>query len=485
MANPDYATKNRAGRRSRLRALIYTRVSDDRRKGQSPREQEAEAREECERRDWEVAEVVTDAVGASRYSKGTRAGWEAVKRRLAVGDIDVLVTWESSRAQRGLDGYTDLRRLCVEYDVMWSYQGKIYDLNDGDDRYKTGQDALNDERSSEETSRRVLRTTRAQARLGRPHGRRLYGYRREYDGGQLVRAVPDIIVDDAGREVGGEALVIRRIFRDYIGGIGARTIATALTAEGVPTPNRNAKWASSTVRSLLRNPSYVGERWRRGEKVGDADWEPVIDRELFDLVQTRCAAQAAGPVRQASVAWLLTGTGRCGVCGGRLGGLKRSNGQRAYQCRERFCVARHRDKVDAYVVAELLERLTNPDVLEQLSGSSPDPAVESARATSAKLQAQLADAVAVFNRGDLSATTLGHIEADLLPKIAEADRAVRRALVPLLVVLPDEPDQAWWDSLDRNLQREIVRAWIVSVVIEPTVHKKKFDPSKIRIEFRG
>jgi DNA invertase Pin-like site-specific DNA recombinase len=466
----------------RLRALIYTRVSDDRARGRSPREQEAESRDECDRQDWDVVDVVTDSKGASRHSSGHRSGWETVRRRLAAGDIDVLVTWESSRAQRGLDEYTELRRICVDHGVQWSYKGRLYDLNDGIDRYTTGQDALNDERASEEVSARVLRSTRAQAKQGRPHGRRLYGYRRVYDAGQLVNQVPHY--DDA-HPAGGEAPVVKRIFVEYLAGHGALPIAKRLTAEGIPTPNRGTVWASSTVRSIIRNPSFAGIRFRLGAMVGPADWEPIVDQDLFDRVQARLAAAKSTPMRQVSAAYLLTGTARCGVCGGRGGGLRRQNGQQAYQCAIRFCVIRVAAKVDAYVVGLLLDRLADPDVIEKLSGASVDPVVELARATSVTLTARLNSAIDAFNRGELTAATLAKSEAALLPQIAAADRTVRDALVPIAIAVPDQPDRQWWDSLDPTIQREVVKAWIVSVVIMPTTQKKRFDPACIRVEFRG
>ncbi|HEX6236004.1 MAG TPA: recombinase family protein, partial [Acidimicrobiales bacterium] len=124
------------------RALIYTRVSQDRAGGRSPAEQEAEARAHCEREGWEVAEVVTDSVGASRHSKGHRDGWGRARRLVGAGDVDVLVTWEASRAQRDLSAYSELRDLCAAHGVRWAYSGRVHDLTTSDGRFRTGLDAL-------------------------------------------------------------------------------------------------------------------------------------------------------------------------------------------------------------------------------------------------------------------------------------------------------------------------------------------------------
>ena len=164
-----------------LKALIYTRVSEDRAGGRSPAEQEADALQVCEREGWTVVEVVTDSTGASRYSKGTRTGWARAKKLIGAGSVDVLVTWAASRAQRDLKAYAELRDLCAVNNVRWCYQGRVYDLAAKDDRFTTGLDALLAERDSAEISMNVRRAIRANAIAGRPHGRRLYGYERVYD----------------------------------------------------------------------------------------------------------------------------------------------------------------------------------------------------------------------------------------------------------------------------------------------------------------
>jgi site-specific DNA recombinase len=71
-----------------------------------------------------------------------------------------------------------------------------------------------------------------------------------------------------------EASVICRIFKDYDQGQSARSIAIALNAEGVPSPNSgktSGEWTFSTVQGnwkrgtgILNNELYVGMRvWNR------------------------------------------------------------------------------------------------------------------------------------------------------------------------------------------------------------------------------
>ncbi len=88
-----------------------------------------------------------------------------------------------------------------------------------------------------------------------------------------------LAVDDESAEV------VRRIFAEYLDGLGDRAIASGLNSDGVPCPsarrpdqNRHRLadgWQGSTVRSILENPRYTGYavfgRWAKEERLLDPD----------------------------------------------------------------------------------------------------------------------------------------------------------------------------------------------------------------------
>lgn len=457
-------------------ALIYTRVSEDRSGGRSPKEQEAEARQVCEREGWEVLEVVTDSVGASRHSKGTRPGWARVLKMLSTGKVDILVTWEASRAQRDLAAYAALRDLCARHGVRWSYKGRTYDLASSGDRFTTGLDGLLAERESDEISDRVKRAMRASAAQGRPPGRRLFGYQRTYDAttGRLVGQEPHDT----------EAAIVRGIFDGFLGGQGIRTLARELNRRSVTT-STGASWADTQIKRVLTNSAYTAKRVHRGEVIGAADWPPLVDSETFDRVQARLAAMAQRRTRHTRTARLLTGVGRCGTCGGKLSAGHDRHRRKVYQCRTGFCVARDLLKLDAFISSVVVERLSRPDVTEALRGVAPDPAFEVARDRAQQLRAQLDDAVDQFTRGELTGATLAKVEARLLPLIAEVEQDARRALVPLEVEVPADDVFSWWESLTSEIRREVLATLIAAVVVMPTGRgRRELDPSAIRVEWR-
>jgi DNA invertase Pin-like site-specific DNA recombinase len=81
------------------------------------------------------------------------------------------------------------------------------------------------------------------------------------------------------------AEVVRRIFAEYLSGLGDRAIANGLNRDGIPCPSARRPeqnthrladgWQGSTVRSILENPRYTGYavfgRWTKHEVLLDPD----------------------------------------------------------------------------------------------------------------------------------------------------------------------------------------------------------------------
>lgn len=455
-----------------VRALLYTRVSEDRAQGRSVREQETEARTVCEREGWEVAEVVTDSVGASRHSKGKRSGWKRVQTLLEAGDVDVLVTWEASRAQRDLAVYAELRDLCARTGTLWSYSGRTHDLTQSHDRFTTGLDALLAEREADEIAERVQRAVRANALAGRPHGRRLYGYRRLYD-------------PDSGRLLGqephpDEAPVVRQMFADYLAGYSPKRIADDLTERGVMT-GTGIPWIDTQVFRALGNPAYAARRVHQGEVIGAAAWPALIDDDTFDRTQERLAKRSQ--IHASPTARLLTGVARCAVCGGRITVNTDRKVRLVYLCRSAACVGRDLVKLDAYVSAALVARLEDAQA-PPLAAVDPDEAADLNRQV-AELEARMDAAVDQFTQGELSARMLARVEQSLTADLTALRARLRRLSVPQHLDVPTGDVGDWWDALGPERQREYVNAYAEVVMIHKTQRgQRTFDPSKVEIIWR-
>jgi site-specific DNA recombinase len=62
---------------------------------------------------------------------------------ITAGKSDVLVVWEISRKERGLEVFVTIRNLCMrEGPNFWAVGGNLYDLRDKNDRMNLGIQAV-------------------------------------------------------------------------------------------------------------------------------------------------------------------------------------------------------------------------------------------------------------------------------------------------------------------------------------------------------
>jgi site-specific DNA recombinase len=483
----------------RWRAVIYNRASADK-TGQrvSVRSQETENRAWCDREDWEVAAVVSDSDrSATRFATRDREGYREVRDGLAGGRwgrVDVLVMWESSRGQRRLDGYLELRDLCETYDVRLAYRGRIYNLAEGDDRFSTGLDALLDEREAERVRDRIERSHRASVAEGKARGGIPYGYRRTYSPGtrRMERQVPDPRTK----------AVVAGIVADLLAGRTLHEIASRLNCDRVVTPQGeralrrgaepSGQWTSSMIRNMLSKRSLIGERTHRGVVTGPAEWEPIVDPPDWRAVQ----ALLGDPSRVRhhggrDARWLLSGIAECAVCGAWLRPM-RLRGRMTYACAgvvptaPKGHVSRDAAALDAVVVLHVVQRLSAQSFLVDLAGHRAGARTEAARARMEVdgLEAELASWIVAAREGRVSASSFAAIEPGLQDKLEQARaQMVSAAEVPEVVLGIAGGDAARkWDDADLDTQRRTVRAMLRVRVHRTTVPgSSRFDLSSIEL----
>jgi DNA invertase Pin-like site-specific DNA recombinase len=478
-----------------MRVGIYTRVSQARgkKRGKSTGEQDAETTADVEA-NVPGAEIVVrycdDDRGASRYSKGRRPDWERLLDDLRAHRLDMLATWEASRAQRDLEVYVELRRICRDNGILWRYDGHTYDLNNDDDAYRTGQDALDAEREAGKTRKRVLRAVRSRAAAGRPHGKHLYGYRREYDPatGDYIRTVVDPITGPT----------VREMYRRYADGDGITAIATDLTRRGVPTPQGAPVWRSSTIRNLIRNPGHLGQRASRaGHATIEDAWPALVDETLWRRVQARLTDPERTPRGDVGVKHLLSGLAICGVCGGKLAyntgrNRKSDKAYPTYICHDRRCVGRQAgewspvaDEVRGLEGQVVEYVLTLWDDDERIGRDDDDPRIAELEADKQALQARLdAFRESAADPDGPSPAAVAAVERKLLPKIETCDAELTQLRARISV--PDVGKRSVreaWPKLSLAQRRQII-AVSVTIRVLPAGSGKRYDPATVTIKPR-
>ncbi|MGW1174596.1 recombinase family protein [Kitasatospora sp. NPDC002543] len=437
--------------REQLRAFLYARASRDLRgKGSSTTAQMTENRREAEDRGWAVVgEFTDDNRSASRYAKRERKRFADMVDRVRAGEADVIVTWESSRLQRDLEVYVQIRQLCMETGTLWCYGGDVYDMRRRQDRKRTALDAVASEDEVEVIRDRNLRTVRLNAEAMRPHGRPPLGYARRYDPetGELLEQVADP----------KWAPVIVRIFTEFVAGKARYSIRRGLQRDGILTAN-GKDWSDSSILAVLRRPAYAGFRVFRGKIIGKGKWPPLVPELMWQQAQTILDSQMDQAWR-AAAAYLLVGIGRCGVCTGPLRSVESPEGLK-YGCRERFCVGIVADVLEAYVEERILRWLATPASAAAFQDPNRKAAVDEAVALVAKLTGELDAARAAAKAGTLSVASLIAVEAGTLPRLATAQATAEAftAASPLLVSLMGREDvEERWEALTLEQQRAVLR----------------------------
>ena len=410
-------------------------------------------------------------------------------RYLADHPVDVLMAWEPSRMTRRLAVFTALRDLCHERGIEFAdASGRLVPARDLSMVIK--QVFADDE--AEIIHKRVMRGIRSNAREGRPHGKVLYGYRREYalTNGQSVFL----------RQVADEktAPIVREVFQRFAAGESRRTIMTDLNRRSVASP-RASSWNDITqLTRMLTNPAYISRRVDQGKVIGDAAWPALIENALWARVQTRLANIAPNS-RPGKRSHLLSGIARCGrpvgvvtdeICGERLvvGKAHASRGSHLTLLCPKLHLGRKEDVVDALVTLTLLERLRATDAHELLTSvtGTADRELGEALDTLAELQGQLADVRAAYLDRGITIDSFSRFEASLLPQIASAERRAQRwsGMPDQVLTLVGVDVEAKWDALTVQQRRGVVAAMVDVVVLPVGRGVRVFRPASVAIRWR-
>jgi DNA invertase Pin-like site-specific DNA recombinase len=476
-------------------AFIYGRASrDPKKKGRSVADQVDTGRDLCEQYEWPIAGIFDQDVdrSASRHARKKRADFDALIEGIEARKCRIVVAFEASRYYRDIEAYIRLRNACMTAEVLLCYNGAVYDLSKREDRKATAMDAIAAEDEAEGIRDRVLRTTRAQAKKGAPHGRILWGYGRKYDPdtGDLVEQyvlphLGPIAVDIFQRVEAGETEY--SILKDLQTG-GERL-------PGIP-------WQYHHLTSMLRNVGYIGRRIHQGEDIGPAAWPPISngnDDEGF--IKTFYAVQKIldDPKRRSthdtSVKHELSFLARCGECGSdpHLKVLKNRN-YLSYQCSEKYDTVMRKELLEAYVQEAAIRWLSSPAAADAFRDDEQEKTAAAARARVAYLNGQLEEAreaagdMNAEGRPKLSIASLAALESRLLPQLDQAQAAAEVTSAPPVLrrLLRADDVEKVWEGLTVPQRRTIYRT-----IMTIRLHKarargvRKIEPGRITLAFVG
>lgn len=318
-----------------LRAAIYARFSTDMQSDASIEDQIRSCRDYAARQGLQVVDTFSDRAvsGASLM----RSGIQTLMREARGRGFDVVISEGLDRLSRNQADIAQIYQTLAFAEVMIETvsEGAISEMHIG---LKGTMNAL----FLKDLAMKTHRGLKGRALAGKSAGGLTYGYRavtRIDARGEPVRG--DRVIAPA------EAIVVRRIFRDYAKGLSPRTIAEALNLEKVPGP-QGGDWGSSTIHGnrdrgtgILNNELYIGRQiWNRlryakdpetGKRVSRLNPESawviaevpelrIIDDALWEKVRARQGALKTKGTH--TPIWdrrrprtLFSGLMKCGCCG--------------------------------------------------------------------------------------------------------------------------------------------------------------------------
>lgn len=464
-------------------AAIYCRISrDSGGLGLGVARQEELCRKLAAEKGWPVAEIYVDN-DLSAYSGAPRPAYKQMVSDLESGVVDAVLVVDQDRLTRHP---RELEEFIITADRLGvplaNVSGEI-DLGSSDGRFRARIMGAVARQESEKKSERIRRQRDQQARMGfATGGRRRFGYSHVRDAdGQATLAV-----------VKGEADRVREVADRFLAGESLRQIAIDFNRRGVSTVT-GAPWRVTTLRTLLAGPHMAGLRVHRGEIIGDASWEAILDRVTWEQIRG-VLGDPRRTQRGRPTLYLLTGALACGRCGATLHSSRRKDGSRRYMCNrganEGPCgrLAVVAEPIERAVTDQLLVAVAGPALWTALEGADSvdsEPVTRQLAADEASLEQLAQDHYVerIISRREFLAAR------DLLEKRIYKGRSSLQQTTSThpLTGLPRtlEDLKAVWVGLDIEGQRAILKAVVEEIIVHPGKPGRRFfDPNRIEIRWR-
>ena len=371
-----------------MKVALYARYSSDNQRDASIADQFRMCRLHAEKQGWQIVEEYSDHAisGASLL----RPGIQALLSDASRGRFNLILAEAMDRLSRDQEDIAGIFKRMSYADV------KLFTLSEGEvSHLHVGLKGTMNALFLKDLADKTRRGLRGRVENGKSGGGLCYGY-------DVVRTSDP---DDRGhRKINAaEAAVVRRIFKDYIGGQSSRSIAMALNSEGIPGP-QGKEWGPSTIHGnpergtgVLNNELYIGKLvWNRLRYLKDPDTgrrvsrpNPESDWVIQDVPDLRVIEQdvwEAAKARQASLAFgerestanpmnprrrpkhLFAGLIKCGCCGGGYSMISKdllgcSTARNKGTCDNRVNI--RRDALETSILNGLRKHLMEPELFRE------------------------------------------------------------------------------------------------------------------------
>lgn len=312
--------------RNVLRIAIYIRVStlEQANNNYSIGEQTERLQNYCKAMGWEIHKVYVDP-GYSGANTD-RPGLKALLHDVEMGIVDKVVVYKLDRLSRSqLDTLYLIEKVFLSHNVDFVSMLENFDTSTPFGRAMIGILAVFAQLEREQFKERSTMGKEARAKTGKWSGGRNVPIGYDYD-----KLKGTFIVNDY------EAMQYRELVDLFLKGKPFREIETIFNSKGYR--HKCGPWQPKTMRTVLRNKSYLGYISYRGEYY-KSDHDPLIDEETYDkvakLLDQRAEYYKSVGGRAGKKSTYLGGMLFCKKCGARYGkdtnGRRNKNGEKTYK----------------------------------------------------------------------------------------------------------------------------------------------------------
>lgn len=349
------------------KVAIYVRVStaSQAEEGYSIDEQKSKLEAYCEIKDWKIYDTYID--GGFSGANTQRPELERLISDAKRKKIDIVLVYKLDRLSRSQkDTLFLIEDVFAKNDIAFISVQENFDTSTPFGKASIGMLSVFAQLEREQIKERMMLGKEGRAKNGKSMSWTTIPFGYDYSKETGILSVNPT-----------QALIVNRIFTEYLNGKSVVKIIRDLNAEGHV--GRKRAWGETITKYLLRNETYLG-KVKYKDKVYEGQHEPIITQELFDLVQLEVekrqisALEKYNNPRPFRAKYMLSGLMKCGYCGASLGlkyTRKDKNGisHHKYQCRNRHSKDLEKRCESGWYSQEELER----DVIKELERIKFDP----------------------------------------------------------------------------------------------------------------
>lgn len=351
----------------KLKVAAYCRVSTDSEEQATSYDAQVEHYTEFIKKnsEWEFVGIYADD-GISGTNTKKREEFNRMIDDCMAGKIDMVITKSISRfARNTLDCLKFIRQLKEKNIPVFFEKENINTMDSKGEVMLTIMASLA-QQESESLSKNVKMGLQFRYQNGQVQINHNWflGYTKDENG--------HLIIDEE------QAVIVRRIFREYLQGASLQNIARGLMADGIPTATGNKTWRGDGIRKILTNEKYMGDALLQKTYTVDVltkkrvanngivpqyyvenNHEAIIPRELFMQVQEELQRRAhlrtedGKTKRVYSSKYALSSIVYCGKCGDlfrRVAWKARGASYNKWRCASR--IEKGPKKCDAEAISE-------------------------------------------------------------------------------------------------------------------------------------